>query len=341
MQRRRKEILNEPVKLSKGGPGKLASAAKSMVSRNSVGDETGVGEKRPATSDGEIQPASKKRTLNAKKIKKQKSLGRLAFGKRSVSYPKPPAPVPSPPPAPLIPLPAVRVPAAPVYRSTAPQEQDAAEDGLRTKVQTLETEITALRAKVRWFEQSYGEIPANTMADIQHSLMESSSPTKKARRSVFTEELGGTNEEDVGESHAWDESVLPKEIKELKGMERNNINPIAEEAETSNTDEPLKRPNNVWDFAAPETTVKLIHPSPSSKSVAISPPRPARPAPSSPNFDTSVLSSPGDDDIEKSIDLLETLSPIHPNIMPALVPRNQSNVLSKETMHNKLQEYAE
>jgi hypothetical protein len=269
--------------------------------------------------------------LNAKKLKKQKSLGRLAFGKSSISYPKPPKEtLPSPPLAPVIPPPAVRAPAAPVYRSTLIPKQDADEGGLRTKVHSLETEISALRAKVRWFEQSYGEIPA----EIQHSIIESATPIKKARRSVFTEELGSATVVDIGESLVGDDSILPKEIKELKGVDKNNINVIAEEAETSSTDETLRRPNNILDFASPESTVKLIQPSPSSKSVAISPPRPARRAPSPP-ANASILSSPGDD-LDKSIDLLETLSPIHPNIMPALVPRTQSNV-----PHNKLQGYAE
>jgi hypothetical protein len=224
--------------------------------------------------------------------------------------------------------------AAPVYRATTGIVEEGEQDGWKTRAQSLETEMSALRAKLKWFEQSYGEIPSETMAEIQQSMMET--PLKKSgRRSVFKEELGSIKARG-GEISVGDESFLPQEVKELKGYERDNIDVIAEE---DFEDEPHQGLNfqDVGGLLMRGQTIKLVQPSPSSKSLAISPPRPSRAAPSPPNIRTSPPSSPTAAELEKSIDLLETLSPIHPNIMPALIPRN----MAKEFMTNKAQENAE
>jgi hypothetical protein len=149
------------------------------------------------------------------------------------------------------------------------------DDGLRSKVLSLENEVNSLRAKLRWFEQSYGEIPAETLADI------TTSPRK--RKSAFKEEWGSlkTRGEDPSQ-------ILPDDIRELKGTA---IDPILEEPSPHGG-------------ADPESTIKLIPASPSVKSVPASSPR------RSPTKMTSVF-SPGQDEIS----ILETLSPIHPNIM--------------------------
>jgi hypothetical protein len=218
-----------------------------------------------------------------------------------------------------------------VYRGRA--DSDVTDDGLRGKVESLETEVVTLRAKLRWFEQSYGEIPANSMAEIQHSLT-LGTPIKK-RKSVFKEELDGVTHH-ASENSFAETSILPKEVKDLKGFDRPRVDSIVEVAETSS----FTHDTNM-DFIAPEQTVRLLQPSPSNKSVASpspprrfmqSPPSPTRPPPSPPYTRASPISSPSRD--EKSINLLETLSPIHPNIIPAMMPRMNVDA-SKENMPNK------
>ena len=202
------------------------------------------------------------------------------------------------------------------------------QDGWKTRAQSLETELGALRAKLRWFEGSYGEIPSETMVEIQHSLMESP-PKKPGRRSVFKEELGSVKGRG-GAASVGDDSILPKDIKELKGYERDNIDVIAEEDFEDGAPQELSF-QDVGGLLTRGQTIKLVQPSPSSKSVAMSPPRPSRSAPSPPGVRASPPSSPTAGELEKSIDLLETLSPIHPNIMPALIPRN----MTTEKLSNK------
>ena len=335
MQRRRNEILslNEPT--VKGATG-IATDEKTADS------ELGAG-KRPATSDGSTLPAMKKRSLNAKKLKKQKSLGKLPFGKSSISYPMPNNTLPTSP---------GRPPPAPVYRATTGFIENESDDGLRTKVESLETELSSLRAKLRWFEQSYGEIPAESLVDIKPE------PTKKTRRSVFKEELGSLRSRNMSETSIGDHSILPRDIKELKGFERDGIDVIAEESDETNRSEKV---------IPPESTIKLIPPSPSVKSIA-SPPRPPRsptktqmsplssptkshisPLSSPTKLDISPLSSPTKsrlisspvENLDKSVDLLETLSPIHPNIIPALIPRQSRPDLLQENINSKLNDIAD
>jgi hypothetical protein len=62
--------------------------------------------------------------------------------------------------------------------------------------------------------------------------------------------------------------------------------------------------------------VKLIQPSPDAKSL-VSPPR-ARGTPGESPLRRRT-------EIADEVDLLGTLSPIHPNIMPALVPRKMAD----------------
>lgn len=291
-----------------------------------------VPKKRPVSSDGAFLPAMKKRSLNMRgKLKKQKSEGKLALpSKTSISYPLAPpgSPKKSPAPSPL-----GRPIAAPVYRSTIGITEEREQEGWKTRAQSLETEVSALRAKLKWFEQSYGEIPSETMAEIQQSMVES--PVKKpGRRSVFKEELGSVKARG-GESSVGDESFLPKKVKQLKGYERDNIDVIAEEDPEDESHQELNF-QDVGGLLMRGQTIKLVQPSPSSKSVAISPPRPSRPVPS-PVLRASPPSSPTAAKLENSVDLLETLSPIHPNIMPALIPRN----MTKENMPAKAQENTE
>lgn len=325
MQKRRKEIfsLHEPI------------TANTMSSKGSLdAQESSIPTKRPSTSDGSSHPAAKKRTIagTTKKLKKQTSLGKLAFRKSSNSYP-----VPAPKPVATLTasarsslvVPVEEVPkalGAPVYRGTANvlPEITGDENELQKKVQSLEMEVTELRAKVRWFEESYGEIPADTMAEIQHSLC----MVKKPRRSVFTEELDTTTDQTTDFNMA-DQSILPKEVKELKGFERDTIIGIPEEDSLPSLE--IDNPDLAF---SPETTIKLIQPSPSTKSIA-SPPRPAPLSASPDKRDVSPPSSPSND-ISKTIDLLETLSPIHPNIMPALIPRKtQSDAAGRKLQFAK------
>jgi hypothetical protein len=329
MQRRRQEILN---------------LDESNVVAREVEDE--VGGKRPATSDGATLPALKKRSLNTKKLKKQKSLGKLGFGKSSISYPTPNTTTTLPS--------ATRPPPAPVYRATTGFVEHDSDDGLRTRVQSLETELSSLRAKLRWFEQSYGEIPAETLVGISNSVTES---PKKQRRSVFKEELGSLNGRNGVDMSIGDQSILPRDVKSLKGFD--NIDPITEESDGEEMTRTIP----------PESTIKLIPPSPSTKSLT-SPPRQSRISTSPSKFQSplssptrlqiSPISSPSKGvqvspmssptklptlsspiDVNKSVDLLETLSPIHPNIIPALVPRPSRPDLSKENMRSKLSDIAD
>jgi hypothetical protein len=277
--------------------------------------------------------------MNSKKLKKQRSMGKLVLGKLNISHPLPntmPNGVESAPPTS-----AGRPPPAPVYRATTGFEEIEAEGGLRTRVQSLETEISSLRAKLRWFEQSYGEIPAETLVDIQHSIAESTT-VKKQRRSVFKEELGSVTNRSMCETSVGDVSILPHDVKALKGYENDGIAAIAEEAE----DDPHEAPHGIIEtededeenVIPPESTIKLIPPSPSTKSVA-SPPRASRGSSHPSRLHESPPSSPTE--LSKSIDHLETLSPIHPNIMPTLVPRPSHTDLSQENRSCKLQEVLE
>jgi hypothetical protein len=306
--------------------------------------------KRPATSDGTALPAMKKRSLNTKKLKKQKSLGKLGFGlKSTISHPIPKT-TPTSPARVALPV------GAPVYRATTGFIEGESDDNLRTKVHSLESELSSLRAKLRWFEQSYGEIPTETLVGIK----ENSTTPKTGRRSVFREELGSLKSRDMGsEMSIGDQSILPRDVKALKGFKKDGeIDAIAEESDIDETN---------GKGIPPESTIKLIPPSPSTKSIA-SPPRPSRRSsptkpcmspPSSPTksycspvssptkLNISPLSSPtkfqfSSSPIEdKPIDLLETLSPIHPNIMPALIPRQSRPDISLENMRNKLNDFAD
>lgn len=299
-----------------------------MRRKQIMGEQTP--KKRPVSSDGVSLPAMKRRSLNMRgKLKKQKSEGKLALpSKASISYPLAPPGSPkkkSPAPSPL-----GRPIAAPVYRATTGIVEEGEQDGWKTRAQSLETELGALRAKLRWFEQSYGEIPSETMAEIQQSMIES--PAKKpARRSVFKEELGSVKGRG-GEVSVGNDSILPKDVKELKGYERDNIDIIAEEDFEDGLHQELNF-QDVGGLLSRGQTIKLVQPSPSSKSLAMSPPRPSRSAPSPPGIRTSPPSSPTAGELEKSVNLLETLSPIHPNIMPTLIPRN----MAKENVFNKAQ----
>ena len=269
--------------------------------------------KRPASSDGTTLPALKKRSLNSKKLKKQKSLGKLPFRKSSISKPTPSATS-----APASPKRASA--ATPVYRATtiatALSDFTAMDDvdeegGLRSRVQSLESELSSLRAKLRWFEQSYGEIPADSLADINLS-------PRKQRKSVFKEELGSLKTRGIDDSH-----ILPSDVRALKGTA---IDPILEESPS---------PTAVLEYApvettgAAESTIKMIPPSPSVQSLPMSPPR---------RSPTKAVSSPG----QEEISLLETLSPIHPNIIPALVPRQSIPEMSGcENIVEKVHDLAE
>jgi hypothetical protein len=338
MQRRRNEVVNlrEPTEKHVGGEEGL------------IEDVELGGGKRPATSDGTTLPALKKRSLSAKKLKKQKSMGKLPFGKSSISHPIPKnTPVSTAP---------TRAPPAPVYRATTGFIEHESEDGgLRTKVQSLETELSSLRAKLRWFEQSFGEIPADTLNEIKQDT------TKKPRRSVFKEELGSVTSRSMNETSICDQTILPREVKALRG---DGIDAITEESDADDTNGSEKV------VIPPESTIKLIPPSPSTKSIA-SPPRPSRLSasptknhnmsplssptkvhtmspPSSPSkliisprsspAKSHFISSPVED---KSVDLLETLSPIHPNIIPALIPRQSRPDLTQENLNNKLNDIAD
>ena len=297
-----------PVVKEAGGP---SAAGETETRRTS--SSTSV--KRPASSDGTALPALKKRSLNSKKLKKQKSLGKLPFRKSSISKPTP-APTAASTPA----SPKRASAATPVYRATTtatalsdfPAMDDVNEDGgLRYRVQSLESELSSLRAKLRWFEQSYGEIPPNTLADISLS-------PRKQRKSVFKEELGSLKTRGVDDSH-----ILPSDVRALKGTA---IDPILEESPS---------PNAVLEYApaettaAAESTIKMIPPSPSLRSLPLSPPR---------RSPTKAVSSPG----QEEISLLETLSPIHPNIIPALVPRQSVPEMSGgENIVEKMHHLAE
>lgn len=287
MREKRNDVLNET--------GELAPpvAEERGVVGGSDRASSSTSFKRPASSDGN-NPASKKRSLNAKKLKKQKSLGKLPFRKSSVSRA---------PPTTSAPVSPKRATATPVYRASivtipSPQTMDFSafeegDDGLRTKVLSLENEVNSLRAKLRWFEQSYGEIPADTLADI------TTSPRK--RKSAFKEEWGSLK------TRGEESQILPDDIRELKGTA---IDPILEESSPQGG-------------ADPESTIKLIPASPSAKSVPASSPR------RSPTKMTSVF-SPGQDEIT----VLETLSPIHPNIMRPRVGFAEIGV-EQENLGNK------
>jgi hypothetical protein len=182
------------------------------------------------------------------------------------------------------------------------------------------------------------------MAEIQHSLTDLMTPLKKPRQSVFKEELGSMTRRDGGDVSLVDQSFLPQEIKQLKGFDRQSIDVIDEIAEDTQ-DYPLSydqdtRPDSQFpEFIAPETTVRLLEPSPSSKSIGI-PSSPARHAPSPTRrapLPPYITSSSPTHDLDKTIDLLETLSPIHPNIIPAMQPRIIN--ASKEYMPSKRYEY--
>lgn len=201
--------------------------------------------------------------------------------------------------------------------------EGGANDDLRSRVQSLETEISSLRAKLRWFEESFGEIPPETLVDIHNSLME----PKKQRRSIFKEELDSVNSHNsldmTIEIAVGDESILPKEIKSFKGHD--GIDVISEEMEGDYTMADIEV---VPQSIPPESTIKMIPPSPSVKSPEQSP-RPKVAAPQSPLVD----------DFENSVDLLETLSPIHPNIMPVLAPRASVPNLLQEKFRAKAEGY--
>ena len=346
MQRRRKEIalLTEERKVVK------------PVGNGEVEELSGLGGlsggKRPGTSDGLTMPAMKKRSLNVKKLKKQKSEGKLGLGKVSITYPMPSKHVPV---AATGTVSSIRPPAAPVYRATT-GFVDEEERGLRGKVESLETEVSSLRAKLRWFEQSYGDIPAETLVDIQHSL---TVETKKVKKSAFKEEWGSMSSRNGDFSTAIappDENFLPREIKALKGFSAKDSIPEEPSLDSTNwikdSDDTLPEST-----IPPEQTIKLIQPSPSIKSL-VSPPRPrmhsSSPAKSlaSPTRAWLLSASPVKgveappsspiDEYERSVDLLETLSPIHPNIMPVLVPRRSARGdLAKENLVEKVVEYGD
>jgi hypothetical protein len=351
MQRRRREIalLTEERKVMKpvvGGAG-----------NGDVEDLSGLGlasgGKRPGTSEGLTMPVMKKRSLNTKKLKKQKSEGKLGLGKVSISYPMPskPAPVTS-----TGSVSSIRPPAAPVYRATTGLEEE--ETGLRGKLESLETEISSLRAKLRWFEESYGEIPAETLVDIQHSLTVEAHTTKKVKKSAFKEEWGSMSSRngDFSTAPIADESFLPREVKALKGFSAKEV--IPEEPSLDSTNWIKDSEDSLPDPAIPpEQTIKLIQPSPSIKSV-VSPPRArmhssspaksigsptrARLTSASPVKGVGVPPSSPIDEYERSVDLLEMLSPIHPNIMPVLVPRQSGRGdVAKENLVEKMVEYGD
>jgi hypothetical protein len=335
VQRRRKEITNLTESTIKSGPPTKKSAPSSDMQDNA--ELAALGGKRPATNDAATTlPALKKRSTvdNTKKIKKQKSLGKLGFRKSSISNPVPISNELGPPPAPL------RPPPAPVYRGTASFAEE--DDGLRTRVQSLETEINSLRAKVRWFEQSYGEIPTESLVGIQKSLTESTMQPKAQRKSAFKEELETITSENMGESWIGDESILPKDVKALKGFnEKDNIDIIAEVEEVTERDDrndvtTAEEAEVMERIIPPESTIKLIQPSPSTKSI----PSPSRLSVSPSKIHESPPPSPTEDR-GKSINLLETLSPIHPNIIPALVPHPSRPDLAQQSIRRKLEEFAE
>jgi hypothetical protein len=314
MRARRRDVLNlnetgelpaatkDDVPNQAGPESAAANVREDSVAGRRTSSSTSV--KRPASSDGTNLPALKKRSLNSKKLKKQKSLGKLPFRKSSISKPAPASTATSAPGSPE-----KRPAATPVYRATPTPldcaiEQTGGEGGLRSRVQSLESEISSLRAKLRWFEQSYGEIPPNTLPDITQD-----SP-RKHRKSAFKEELGSLR------SRGDTSRILPEDVRALKCTA---IDPIVEETPSPNVDEFGPVP------VAPESTIKLIPPSPSQKSLPASPPR---------RSPTKGVFSPGQEEIGH----LETLSPIHPNIIPALVPRQsipemgagqQENVMEK------------
>ena len=344
MQRRRREIaaLTEERKVVRPVSGM----------EDDLGGLGNLGGKRPGTSEGLTMPAMKKRSLNTKKIKKQKSEGKLGLGKVSITYPIPIKPGLAPA-TPADNMSTVRPPPAPVYRATTGFAED--ESGLRGKVESLETEISSLRARLRWFEESYGEIPAETLVDIQHSLNVEANAPKKARKSAFKEEWGSmSNRNNHSSAVIADESFLPREVKALKGFVAKDT--IPEEPSFESTNWIKNAEDTLPTVVTPEKTIKLIQPSPSTKSLA-SPPHPrmhsASPTKSlgsptrarilsvSPvNRMGTPPSSPIDGD-ERTVNLLETLSPIHPNIMPVLMPRQGRGDSSKENLVGKVIEYGD
>lgn len=316
-----------------------------------------LGGKRPGTSEGLTMPAMKKRSLSAKKLKKQKSEGKLGLGlgKVSITYPMPSKAAPV---APTGSISSVRPPAAPVYRATTGIAEDEG-TGLKGKVESLETEISSLRAKLRWFEESYGEIPSETLVDIKHSLTIEANVNKKVRKSAFKEEWGSMTSRNGNTSTATagDESFLPREVKALKGFSAKNPIPEEPSVDSSNWIKDSEDTLPITETIPPEQTIKLIQPSPSIKSVASPPatrmhstspsksmagsPTRARLLSASPLKTNAPPSSPVDE-YERSVDLLETLSPIHPNIMPALVPRQSGRRdLAKENFVEKAVDYAD
>jgi len=351
MQRRRKEIalLTEERKVVK--------PARDSMREEELDGLANLGGKRPGTSEGLTMPAMKKRSLNTKKLKKQKSEGKLGLGKVSISYPMPSKVAPV---ATTGSISSVRPPAPPVYRATTgfAEDEDA---GLRGKVESLETEISSLRAKLRWFEESYGEIPAETLVDIQHSLTVEANVTKKVRKSAFKEEWGSTTSRNGNTTIATavaDESFLPSGVKALKGFSAKD--PIPEESSMDDSTNWIKDSEDTLpqgESVPPEQTIKLIQPSPSIKSVASPPPTrlhstsPSKSLAGSPTRARLLSASPVKvnappsspiDEYERSVDLLETLSPIHPNIMPALVPRQSGRAdLAKENLVDKVMEYSD
>jgi hypothetical protein len=321
LQRRRQEIMNLAESVSEKSE-KLAPPV-SLTTKFSTDDLRVGAPKRPATSEGATMPALKKRSVNSKKLKKQTSLGKLGFHRKpSISE----TVATSPTVTSIATVQSARPPPTPVYRATAGFADIQDDDGIRSRIQSLETEVSTLRAKLRWFEQSYGEIPVETLAEIQNSVI--NEQPRKQRRSVFKEELGTVTSRD---SFIGDESILPREIKELKGtVSLDHIGPIAEEAEAS--------PER---FIPPESTIKLIQPSPSTKSIVSPPASPSKKQYSSPvKVHRSPPMSPSASP-RKNIDLLETLSPIHPNLIPALIPRQSHPDMSKENLHHKVYEYVE
>jgi hypothetical protein len=65
----------------------------------------------------------------------------------------------------------VRAPVAAVYRGRG--NSAISYDTLHTN---LESGLPTLRTKLYWFEHSYGEIPADTMSQFQHSLTDFAPP---------------------------------------------------------------------------------------------------------------------------------------------------------------------